>query len=159
MSIFYAFIVLPIIFIVVMGFIFQQNTQQIQNLQDRLACPAPEASGLWNSSGTIMRTNGTYNYEAVGVQVLTLTCTEVHTLNGFDYFYGVPTVPFAGFPFFVGDWVSEQFGNKGGALIELIVLFVTAPAQISGLAWYVYVDIVLFAFIIFGGVMIGRGVG
>lgn len=142
-----------------MGFIFQQNTQQIQNLQDRLACPAPEGSGLWNSSGTIMRTNGTYNYEAVNVNVLTLTCTEVHTLNGFDYFYGVPTVPFAGFPFFVSDWVSEQFGNKGGALIELIVLFVTAPAQISGLAWYIYVDIVLFAFIIFGGVMIGRGVG
>jgi hypothetical protein len=141
-----------------MGFIFQQNTQQIQNLQDRLACPNPEASGLWNNTGVITRTNGTYNYEAVNVNVLTLTCTEVHTLNGFDYFYGVPTIPFAGFPFFIGDWVSEVFGNKGGALAELIVLFITAPAQISGLSWYVYVDIILFAFIIFGGVMIARGI-
>lgn len=156
------FIVVPIIFIVVMGFIFQSNTAQIENLQERLACPNPEGSGLWNDtsivpSGVITRSNGTYNYEAVGLPTNTLTCTEVHTLNGFDYFYGVPTVPFAGFPFFVSDWISEIFGNKGGALVELLVLFVTAPAQISGLSWYIYVDVVLFTFIILGGILIARG--
>jgi hypothetical protein len=161
-EIYYAFIVFPVIFIIVMGFIFQQNTAQIQNLNERLACPNPEGSGIWNDTSTnpagiIRHSNGTYNYEAVGLPVNTLTCTEVHTLDGFDYFYGVPTVPFAGFPFFVADWLSEIFGNKAGALAELVVLFVTAPSQISGLGWYIYVDVVLFSFIIIGGIMIARG--
>lgn len=156
-EIFYAFIVVPVILILVMGFIFQSSVVAIAEKQARLECPYPAISGLWNSSGTIVYTNATYNYPNVNNQTLTLTCTEVHTLNGFDYAYGSPTVSFAGFPFFIGDWLSELFTNKASALAEMVVLFVTAPAQISALSWYIYVDVVLIAFIVIGGIMLIRG--
>ncbi len=52
----------------------------------------------------------------------------MHTLDSFDYAYGSPTIPFAGFPFFLGDWLSELFANKLSAIGTLIYFFIT-PAN------------------------------
>lgn len=97
---------------------------------DRINCPTPEGSGLWNNTGTLTRTGQTYNYPSVSNMTLTLTCTDVHTPNGFDYCYGCPTVSFAGMMFYLGDWISELVGNKGSAIGVLISFFLT-PANFS----------------------------
>lgn len=147
---------------VVLAFIFSSSLTTINQLSNRIECPFPAVSGLWNDtsivpSGVITYSNGTYNYEAVGLPVNTLTCTEVHTLDGFDYFYGVPTVPFAGFPFFVGDWLSELFANKVSAIFTLIITVINAPAEVTGLDWFTYLNIFFILSIALGGFMILRG--
>lgn len=100
-----------LIFLIVLGFISNQNPTALSGIQtqfNRLTCPFPSSSGLWNNTGTLEYTNGTYNYPSVNVRNITLTCTSVHTLNGFDYFYGTGAgVPFAGMVFFIGDLLSE----------------------------------------------------
>lgn len=109
------------------------NQDTIQVLFDKLNCPMPAITGTWNSSGTIMYDGGRYNYNGnLGPSgtVLTLTCTPVHTLDGFDYFYGSPTLPFAGFPFWIGDFVSEIISNKLVAFFQLLS-FVLSPASLN----------------------------
>jgi hypothetical protein len=90
----------------------------------------PEYTGLWNSSGILQRTGQTYNYPSVSNQTITLTCTSVHTANGFDYCYGCPTVSLAGVMFFIGDWISELVGNKLASLFTLLYFFIT-PANFN----------------------------
>lgn len=166
-EIFYAFIVVPIILIVVFGFIFQSSVIEIAEKQERLGCPYPAISGLWNDtsvvpSGVFNYTGARFNYNGnfgPSNTTLTLTCTNIHTADGIDYYYGAsfasPAV--VGWAYFVGDWLSELFANKVPALVELVYLFITAPAQISGLGWYSYVSAVLVTFIVFGGIMLARG--
>lgn len=113
------------------------NQATIQNLFDRINCPLPAITGTWNSSGTIMYDGGRYNYNGnLGPSgtVLTLTCTQIHTLDGFDYFYGSPTLPFAGFPFWIGDFISEIIANKLGAFFELMGFLLT-PASLNVLGY------------------------
>lgn len=166
-EILYAFLIVPIFFIIVMAFIFSSALTEIENLQERIDCPYPALSGLWNDTGVITLSNYTYNYEAVNLNTLTLTCTGIHTMDGYDYQFGIFTIqPFfsngtgfdfgvpMGWAFYVGDYLSEATVNKLTAYVEMIALFVNAPAQVAGMDWYTYVNIVLIAFIILGGVMV-----
>lgn len=111
-----------------------QSAANITNQFNKITCPLPEISGLWNNTGTITRTGQTYNYPSVSNQTLTLTCTSVHTADGFDYCYGCPTVAFAGSMFYAGDWFSEMVGNKGSAILTLIYFFLT-PANFNVLGY------------------------
>lgn len=105
----------------------------IQDQFDRLSCPMPSQTGLWNSSGVIQYTGATYNYPNVGNMTLTLTCTEIHTTNGVDYYYGAPGVAIGVF-FFIGDYVSELFANKVAAVFTLIA-YVLSPANFNFLGY------------------------
>lgn len=125
------------LFLAMLAIISNTSSTSIGNIQsqlNRINCPSPEASGLWNNTGTITRTGQTYNYPSVSNQTLTLTCTNVHTANGFDYCYGCPTVSFAGMMFYMGDWVSEIVGNKGSAIGTLLFFFLT-PANFNILGY------------------------
>lgn len=113
------------------------NQDTIAHLFDRISCPMPEAGGLWNSSGTIIHGNGTYNWERDGSNGAqppdTLTCTQVHTLQGVDYYYGQPAVAIGVF-YFINDYVSELIGNKVSAFLEMIV-FILTPASFTFLGF------------------------
>jgi hypothetical protein len=116
-----AWFMLGVIMILIFGFITAQSASNIEFIQfqfDRLTCPMPSSTGLWNSSNTLIYDNGTYNYPDVNNQTLTLTCTEVHTLDGVDYYFGQPTVAIGVF-FFAGDYISETF-NKLGAFFTIL---------------------------------------
>lgn len=136
----------------------QTGTANIQSLMDRLGCPMPSATGLYNSSGTLIFDGGTYNYPAVGNQTLTLTCTEVHTLDGVDYYYGQPAVAIGVF-YYINDYLSELFGNKVSAFFTMI-LYVLTPinfdiwgftlADIGGTALMVVIGLYIFAYIPIG---------
>jgi hypothetical protein len=102
----------------------------------------PSASGLWNntSTNTLNYTLGTYNYKGVGSQVLTLSCSKVHTINGFDYFWGTQNttiggihiqsgIPFAGIPFFLGDYLAAGV-DKLAAMLDIGSSIFFPPSQI-----------------------------
>lgn len=147
----------------------QTATANIQQLMDRLGCPMPEGNGLWNSSGTITHTNATYNWPnaggGAGAQPIgnltnggTLTCTEVHTLDGVDYYFGQPAVAIGVF-FYVNDYISELFGNKVTAVFTMIA-YVLAPinfdvfgftiADLSGVALMLVIGLYVFSYIPIG---------
>ena len=137
----------------------QTATANIQHQFNRLGCPMPEGSGLWNNSGVITRSNFTYNYEAVNQNVLTLTCTDVHTMDGIDYCFGCPSPPAVGILVFINDYLSELFGNKGGA-IGTIIAYVLTPinfdvmgftiADLSGLSLMFVIGLYIFAYLPIG---------
>lgn len=134
-------------------------TNNINDQFDRLSCPMPAISGLWNNTGTIELSGATYNYPSVSNQTLTLTCTEVHTLDGFDYAYGSPTVAFAGSMFFIGDWISELIVNKLGAFFTILFYILTPAnfevlgftiADLSGFALMAVIGLYAIAYIFIG---------
>jgi len=134
------------------------SAANIQNLFDRMGCPMPASTGLFNSSGTIIFDNGTYNYPDVGNQTLTLTCTEIHTLDGVDYYYGQPAVAIGVF-YYINDYISELFGNKISALFTIFG-FILAPinfdvlgytiSDLSGIALMLVIGLYIFAYIPIG---------
>lgn len=115
----------------------------IQTQFERFGCPMPSITGLWsqpesNGQGVnatnLQYSGATYNYPNVGNQTLTLTCTEVHTLDSFDYAYGSPTVAFAGTIFFISDWLSELIVNKLAAFFT-ILFYILTPANLNFLGF------------------------
>lgn len=100
----------------------------IQDQFDRMTCPMPQTSGLWNDTGTITYSGATYNYPSVSNQTLTLTCTELHTANSQDYYYGCP-LTCAGLFVFMGDYVAS-LGDKTGAFFT-ILYFILTPANFN----------------------------
>lgn len=141
------------------------NQDEIQHLFDRFTCPMPEAGGLWNSSGTIIHGNGTYNWERDGSNGAqppdTLTCTQVHTLQGVDYYYGQPAVAIGVF-YFINDYVSEFIGNKGGAFFQLMAIVLTPAgfnllgftiADLSGVALMGVIGIYIMCYIAIGALI------
>lgn len=168
-EIYYALIILPIFFMVVLAFIFSSSLTTINQLTNRIECPFPAISGLWNDtsvvpSGVITYTNATYNWEnggnGTGAQPpATLTCTEVHTAQNIDYYYGASFLSPAvvGWAYFIGDWLSELFANKVSALFTLFTTIINAPAEVTGLDWFTYLNIFFIVSIAVGGFMILRG--
>jgi hypothetical protein len=152
--------------IVVMGVVGNSGSTGTANIEfqfDRLGCPMPAQSGLWNSSGTIMYTNSTYNWQNGGggagaVPPATLTCTEVHTTEGIDYKNGSPLVAIGVF-YYVGDYVSELLANKVVAVFTIISYFLTpinfdffgfTIADLNGPALMVIIGIYIFAYLPIG---------
>lgn len=154
--------VFGMLFLAVLAIIGNSGSTAINNITtqfNRLACPMPSQTGLWNASGVIQYSGATYNYPSVSNQTLTLTCTEVHTLDSFDYAYGSPTLSFAGFGFYIGDWISELLANKLSALGTLLYFFVTPAnfdilgftiADLTGIALMTVISLYAICYIFIG---------
>ena len=129
--------IFAIIFLAVLAIISNTSQTSIANINiqfNRITCVLPSITGLWNSSGTIIYNpqsgNPTYNYPDKDNQTLTLTCTNVHTINGFDYLCGAPFSTFCGELIYVGDYLSEIMANKATAFFT-IVFFILTPANFN----------------------------
>jgi len=136
----------------------------IENQFERLSCPMPSQTGLWNDTGVIRYSNFTYNYEAVNLNTPTLTCTEVHTLDGIDYKYGASflTPAVVGWAYYIGDYISELFANKVSAIFTLIAYVLTPAnlnflgftiADITGVALMFVIALYVFAYIFIGAML------
>lgn len=142
-------------------------TANIGTRFEELGCPMPSQSGLWSdpasngqgTNSTFLQYSGfTYNYANVSSQVLTLTCTPVHTMDGLDYCFGCPAPPAVGVLIFIGDYVSEFF-FKAGAFFQLIG-YILSPinfeimgftiADLDGLSLMVVIGLYIFAYIPIG---------
>jgi hypothetical protein len=150
-------------FIIIMIFAIVSNSGQtgtanIQSLMDRLNCPMPSGTGLWNNTNVLTLDGGTYNYPNVSNQTLTLTCTDVHTADNVDYFYGQPAVAIGVF-YYANDYLSELFFNKVSAIFTMIG-YILAPinfdvwgytiGDLSGVALMVVIALYVFAYIPIG---------
>lgn len=126
-----------LLFLIFLAVISNASPTAIANIQiqfNKIGCPLPSITGLWNNTGVItfnpQSGNPTYNYPDKDNQTLTLTCTLVHTINGFDYLCGAPFSTFCGELIYIADYTSELLANKGSAIVT-IIFFILTPANFN----------------------------
>lgn len=168
-EIYYALIVLPIIILSVFIFAFQENTQDIAVAQTILNCPYPINSGIATLSGVQSNFPPVVNYTVANDPSNSTDYNVTLFICGADTVTGNPTVSTdvytatsnwfdvtTGFLFYLSESIQTFFDKviAGGNLLYLILF---APAQVTGLAWFAYIEVVLFSFIAIGAFMIVRG--
>lgn len=168
-EIYYALIILPIIILSLFIFVFQEDTQDIAVQQTILNCPYPVNSGVATLSVVQSNFPPVVNYTVVNDAS---NSTDYHVtlfICGADTVTGNPTVSIdvytatsnwfdvtQGFFFYLSESI-EAFFAKIIAVGNLLYLILTAPAQVTGLDWFIYVELVLFTFIALGAFMVIRG--
>lgn len=148
----------------VMAMVSNSGQTAIGNIQqqfDRISCPMPAFSGLWNdtstvASGVLNYTGKTYNYPNVSNQTLTLTCTDFHTADGQDYDMGCPAC--VGWVVFIPDWFASLTDHILG--VFTIIAFMLSPINfdvlgytiddLSGLSLMFVIGLYIFAYIPIG---------
>lgn len=168
-EIYYAFIVLPIIILSVLIFAFQSSVEAIDVQQTKLNCPYPVNSGVATLAPIQNNFPPVVNYTVVSdasnsteYNVSIFNCgedsithepqvsVEVYTAtsNWFDVTQG--------FLFYLSE-VIQAFVDKVISVGTLLYLILFAPAEVTGLAWFAYVEVVLFSFVAIGAFMVIRG--
>jgi len=122
--------------LVILALVSNTSATGIANIQkqfNRISCPLPVGSGIWNDTTTNPASfkfdNFAYNKRSVSNNTLTFTCSEVRTQHGVDYNYGQPAVAIGIF-FYVNDYIGELLFNKGGA-VATIIGFILTPANFN----------------------------
>lgn len=164
-------IVFPMLFTATLLFIFSGTTQDIEVQQLRMNCPMPINSG--NATLGVIQNfpdvnyTVTYDDDSSDYHVTIFNCvpapvtgepsvnTIVYTADVTNSWYDI-TNRASGYMFYLSQSVTAIF-QKIHAFGSLIYLIVTAPAQVTGLAFFAYIQLVLFAFIGFGTFMVVRG--
>lgn len=174
MSIYYLFIAFPLIIVAVFTMIFQSSLTEIEVEQFRMNCPLPIFEGVISNvaiEGVIIDFDITHNkdingnitsndQEKVGAKFECYDTQDVIGVSIATKQYGATlfdTIPY-GWTGYVSDWLS-QAGFKIGASLKLVYLLVNAPAEVTNLAWFSLLNILLFAFVGLGGFMVARGNG
>lgn len=167
-QIYYAMIVFPIMFLGLFHFVFQQSTAEINRQQLKMNCPFPINAGIGNLTAFQNPPNInytiTYDSDASDYHVTLFRCgdtsptsvsTVVYTADVSNQWFDL-TNRASGYMFYISEWVST-IGQRVVAFGSLIWLNLTLPAQISGLAWFTYIQVILFSFIGLGIFMVVRG--
>ena len=161
-DIFYLFIAVPIIFIVVLAFIFSSSVSQIQTQLLKVNCPYPINAGIAtnvNSDGTTVTYNVTHDTSGSDYHMTIFHCGEDTPTSVTTTVYTTANNWFnvgLGYLAYFANGITEFF-SKIVALITMMYLVLTAPAQISGLAFFSYIYLVLFTFLSTGIFMMVRG--
>lgn len=126
----------------IISFYGNYNSINMQTAFAHLNCPMPASTGVVgkgvdsNGNSILVYTNGTYNNPWKGNYTFNTLyyhgsiCTNVHTLAGYDYFYGsVGSVSGLGMPIFIGDYLSEA-GDKLTNFFYMVSVIMN-PAQFS----------------------------
>lgn len=159
-------IIFPMLFFVALIFIFQSGLTEISNQQFLMNCPFPVNSGVATISDiennqviyTVTYDNATSDYhltlfECQIVTDLQNANTIVFTEASTNWF-GVANGYLA---YFAN--VLSQVGLKLQAFFTMIALFIDAPAQVSGLSFFTYIQIFLLSMTALGGFFAFRGIG
>lgn len=162
-------IIFPLIFVLTLAFIFQSSVQAIEVQQTILACPAPINGGIGNLTAQQNSFPPIVNYtitldgsSSADYHVTLFRCTEdfathspqvstiVYTTTKSWFDVGTGTL------FYIYQYLS-QIGEKITAFATLVYLFIFAPAQVSSLSFFVYINSGLIGLIAFGVFMVARG--
>lgn len=158
----------------VLAFVFQSSQQAIKNEQFLLNCPAPINNGVatlvnivdgvrLNYTVTVSGSqfgaknyNGTY-FECTIDQITKQPSANTHIKNygAVLEFFGNSIINYGWFAW-VGDTITSYLDNIQ-PLITMIYLMFTAPASVSGLAWFTYGQLFLLLLIGLGIFMVVRG--
>lgn len=166
-SIYYALFILPLLFMIVVGFIFQSTVQDVEGNMFVGNCPFPlfqqnvtssSISGDTVQFQTIQNTGATIN----NVEVFHCSYTTPPLTRAFgitDYIFDSSAVgyTFAGVSY--ASDVMSSIGLKIQTTISSAWLFINAPAQISALSFWTYINIFLFMLMGLGIFMAIRGSG
>ena len=167
-SVFYALIILPILFMTILSFIFSSSVSQLKVQQLKLNCPYPVFSGH------VIVDNITSNY-VVNYHIDNYNSTYANWVTVFDCFFDNNSNPSANtrtyeptsgfFSAFNNAFAymgymytsTTAFLGKAVAIVTMLYLLVQAPTQVTGLAFFTYVNIILLFFIALGLFMVVRG--
>jgi hypothetical protein len=156
-------VIIPVAFFLMVTFVISLGSSgetftAINTQINALNCPMPQFQGSpFPYPNPTSFTNMTYNTRSASNTTLTLTCTNVHTPNGFDYCYGCPASNTIGFFLFTFDYISEAV-HKVTALFTIVGFAVTPPLEIpssvsSLIFLFVYIPMyILLGFGIYKGV-------
>lgn len=163
-DIYYALIIFPIIFMLTLSFIFASSVVSLNNQQFLMNCPFPVNAGIASISTiennqviyTITYDNATSDYH--------LTLFECNIVSDNQ---GANTIVFTESAtnwFGVGNGYLAYFSNSISSFFQKIYnfiimlwLFIDAPAQVSNLSFFTYINLILTGFIGLGGFMVIRG--
>lgn len=165
-------IVIPLIILISLAFVFSNSTSNINRQQFVLNCPYPILNGI--------ATFGSPPFIPVGQNANRLNYTVTWNNNTHGSFfechldplsnpqqgatiiiknYGASTfggaIPY-GWYAWLGDSITAFFG-KLSPFVAMIYEMFNAPAQISGLVWFTYAQLILLALIGIGIVLAIRG--
>jgi len=160
------------IFLIILAFIFASSVDDIRLQQLILNCPYPIYDGiasdinLDSESLTITYTinygsgqqnlNGTY-FACYDANQGIANATFAPTVSASIKEYGATFVGINwGYLGFISDTLSVA-GQKAMAVLNMLYLIITAPSQVSGLAFFTYINILLILAIGVSAFMIIRG--
>lgn len=164
-------IIFPMLFSVSLMVIFSSSVQEIEVQQVKLNCPYPVNAGIATLSAqqnfpnvnyTIAYDNDTDDYHVTIFNCIDDSITHVPQVNTIVYTADTTNSWFdltnraSGYMFYISNSITSLF-QKIQALGSLIYLVITAPAQVTGIALFAYVQLVLFTLIAIGGFMVIRG--
>jgi hypothetical protein len=168
-EIYYAFIVLPVIFLFLLFFVFQSEVNAIEQHQTIMNCPFPINSGIGNLTAfqnpPQINYTQTFDVDGDSYHVTTFECefdptsegasinTRVYT--GSNAWYDV-TGRASGYMFYIAE-VFDTIGIRIGAFGNMLYEVFTMPSQVTGLPWITYVQVVLILFIALGIFLMVRG--
>jgi hypothetical protein len=163
-DIFYAFIVFPAIFLVTLLFVFSSGLTDIQVQQLRFNCPYPLLNKNVTDIQILDNTHVQYNITEYGNAqsdsiVTVFRCGEGGTINVATTVYTYASGIFDAQQAFIGYLSASMsaFFDQVANGANILVLFLDAPAQVSGLAFFTYIEVILFVFIGLGTFMVLRG--
>jgi len=144
-------------------FIFQSSLNDINVQQLRMNCPYP----LLNKNVTDIEIRGTnifYNTteyaNTQSASILTVfRCGEGGLMQVNEAVYTFSSGIFDAQQAYLGYLSASMsaFFDKVVAMGNMVYLLINAPAIVTGLAWFSYIIIVLFAFMAIGAFMVIRG--
>ena len=177
-------ILFPLIFFAGITFVFSGSSNGVSNQQFMLNCPLPLQNQIAVLGSPPILGGNKLPSSSVGGTYINYTLLTPNTViqnrtGTGTYFYcnlqtppGGITAPsvilvatnyggtaFANFPSGWFQWVGDSLGallTKIQIFILLIVAYVTAPAQVTGIAWFNYISAFLLTLIATGLVMVIR---
>lgn len=168
-QIYYAFILLPTIILAVLIFVFQSSVNDIIQHQTIMNCPFPINSGIGNL--TAFQNPPQINYtltadsDVSDYHVTVFECefdptssgasinTRVYT--GANSWFEV-TGRASGYMFYITEYF-ETIGTRINAFGNMLWVLFNAPSEVTGLSWFIFVQVFLLLFIALGLFMIIRG--
>lgn len=164
-------IVFPIIFLVTLAFIFSSSVEAIIQHQTIMNCPFPINGGIGNltaiQSPPQINYTQTFDTNTGDYHVTVFECefdptsegasinTRVYTADIGNSWFDIAGLV-NGFYFYISETI-DTIGVRITAFANMLWLMFTAPEQVSGLAFFTYIQLVLFAFVGIGIFMVVRG--
>lgn len=171
-EIYYVFIVLPIIIMGLFSFVFQSSVNAIADQEFLINCPYPIYEGVAEDV-TITNVYVTYTIQhdkdingnvttndqsKVGTEFECTVTSGLYGVTTSTREYGATlfnTINY-GYTGYLSDAITQFFAKAQAQIIKLYLIY-DAPAQVTQLEWWSYVNYVLTAFIGLGIFMMVRG--
>lgn len=158
-------IVFPLIFFSTLIFIFQSGLESVNVQQLRINCPYPINAGIAiltdiddnnNVVYSVTWDNSTSDYHQTYIK-----CGEGDTVNAYTTVYTTANNWFnigTGYLFYFSN-ILTSIGDKLQASVLLIYSYINAPAEVSGLSFFTYIQGLLLGLVGFGVYAGIRGIG